>query len=293
MFDVVVIGNGPAGISAALYTLRANLKTAIVSVGLGSLKKAHLIENYYGVGAVSGTHLHAFGVAQATELGGEIITAEVLNVAQNDENFIVDTTLGKHETRAVIIACGFTRVKSGVKTLDEFKGSGVSSCAVCDGFFYKDKDVGVLGSGSYAVNEANYLKNLAKTVTIFTDGQKLAEELPSRINLINEAVESVEIEENVLTNRQLFKGVKCDSGKVYGLDGLFLAVGTASAVNFAQKLGIITNDKGNILVDDESKTNIGGVFACGDCTGGVAQIGVAVGSGVVCGLSVIKYLRKG
>ena len=157
MYDVIIIGSGPAGISAALYTQRGGLKTLIISKGSSSLEKAHKIQNYYGlVEEISGKELYKIGIEQAKRIGVEIIEDEVVQIS-NEKNFKVTTINAEYDATNVILATGINRKESTIKGIKEYEGKGISYCAVCDAFFFRGKDVAVIGDGNYAVHEAEIL----------------------------------------------------------------------------------------------------------------------------------------
>lgn len=157
LYDVLIVGKGPAGISAALYALRANLSVAIVAKDAGALSRAHLISNYYGLEApVPGADLEKRGEAQAKALGAEFFDGEVLDLMFSDV-FELKTKDAAFKAKTVIVAAGAVRSKAPVTGLDSYEGRGVSYCAVCDGFFYRKKPVAVLGNGAYALAEAKEL----------------------------------------------------------------------------------------------------------------------------------------
>ena len=162
MYDVIVIGSGPAGISAGIYLKRAEKNVCIITDGNSALKKAKKIENYYGVESISGEELYSIGLKQAKKLEIPIERDEVTNISFH-KNFIVRTVNREYEAKYVVIATGTNRTAPKVKGLKEFEGKGISYCAICDGFFYKDKDVAVVGNGNYAIHEAETLKLVAKS----------------------------------------------------------------------------------------------------------------------------------
>ena len=146
MYDVIIIGAGPAGTSASLYLKRANLNVLIISKGYGALEKAGKIENYYGLTeTVSGKELFEIGVEQAKKLGAQIVEDEVTNLILEDSYFTIDTVnRRKYQAKRVILATGTNRKSTDIKGIQEYEGKGISYCAVCDAFFYKNKDVAVL-----------------------------------------------------------------------------------------------------------------------------------------------------
>ncbi len=173
MEKVIIIGAGPAGISAALYAVRGNLDPLVINNGIGALKKAEKIENYYGLEhPLSGQELYDTGIAQAKALGVRILDAQVLGVGGFD-TFVVKTTEGEFETQSLILATGSKRAAPKIPGVKEFEGKGVSYCAICDAFFYRGKDVAVLGNGvvdsatevSALHRRSRVLKNLREKVS--------------------------------------------------------------------------------------------------------------------------------
>ncbi len=171
-----------------------------------------------------------------------------------------------------------------IQGIQELEGRGVSYCAICDGFFYRNKEVSVLGSGKYALSETNDLINIAKKITILTNGEKAPEFRADNVEILTKPVK--EIRGTGKVEKVIFK----DNTELK-TDGIFVAQGTATANDFAKKLGIITN-KESIKVNEKMQTNIPGIYACGDCTGGLLQISKAVYEGTVAGLQVIKYVKQ-
>lgn len=284
MYDVIIVGAGPAGMSAALYTLRANLSTLIIGKDGGALEQTDKIENYFGTGGViSGKELLEKGQLQVENLSGKFFKEEVVAIDWA-ENFTVSTQSNKYDAKAVIIATGNKRNTAKIKGLDRLEGKGVSYCAVCDAFFYKGKDVGILGSGEYALHEAMALHSLVNSITVFTDGKEISAEFPSDMKIVTEPVDEITGEEKV-------SGVRTKDGSEYKLDGVFVALGTAGAGELARKLGLpVENNR--ISVNPDKSTMIPGIFSAGDCIGGVLQIATAVGEGAEAALSAIKYLKS-
>lgn len=284
LYDVIIIGSGPAGISAGLYTKRAGLKTLIISKGVGTLEKAEKIENYYGFLSQGGIELQKVGENQAENLGIEIKREEVMNISYN-ENFIVETLNFEYEAKIVVIATGNNRKKSNIKGLKEFEGRGVSYCATCDGFFYQGKNVAVLGNREYAIHEAQNLLPIAKKVILLTNGEQLVEKRH----------EGIEVDENKIRE---FRGtnsieqVEFEDNTIKKIDGVFIALGMASSSDLAKKIGIMLDEKENIKVNNKMETNVKGIYACGDCTGGIFQVAKAVYEGMVAGMSIIQYLKN-
>ncbi len=284
MYDIVVIGRGPAGISAALYAVRAGMKTAVVGSGIGALEKAKLIENYYGLeSSLSGAEIQKRGEKQIRDLGVDILSDEVTGVGLF-EDFVVETAAGDYPCKSVILAVGKSRKTVNIPGLKELEGRGVSYCAVCDGFFYRGKAIGVLGNGDYAVNEARHLAGFSQDITIYTNGLSYKAKQDNCCKVDTRKILAV-LGDDKLT------GLHLEDGGTVELDGLFVAVGQASASDFAMKLGVEVVD-GNIKVDINNMTNLPGVFAAGDCIGGLNQLSTAVGEGAIAGQRASEYVKR-
>lgn len=285
MYDVIIIGGGPAGISAGLYTQRANKKTLIIYQESTSLQKAAKIENYYGFeDGISGSNLYKTGIKQAQNIGIKTLKEEVIRVGIIEEGFEVVTDKNIYFAKAIIIAIGTKKNKTNIKGVKELEGKGVSYCAICDGFFYKNRNVAVIGSGSYALSETNDLINIANKITILTNGEKAPEFRADNVEVVDKKIEEISGENRV-------KEVRFTDGTTLETDGVFIAQGTAGSIELAKKIGLMTNgDK--IVVDQNMQTNINGIYACGDCTGGLLQVSKAVYEGTVAGLEVNKYLKE-
>ena len=280
IYDCIVVGGGPAGAGAALYTARAGLETAVVKMDGGALEKAKLIENYYGVGRITGKSLIKIGIENAKAAGAVFRTDEILDI-QYDGYFNIIGRKNSYKAKTVILATGSKRNRPNVKNLEGLEGRGVSYCAVCDGFFYKGKTVAVLGFKDYALHEAEYLKNLAAKVILLTNGKPAPD---SEFETVTEKIKSI-------TGENRVTGALTGDGTEIAFDGLFVAYGTASGVDFAKKLGVEC-DGPVIKTDAKMATAVPGVFAAGDCTGGLLQISKAVGEGAVAATSAISYLKK-
>ncbi len=282
MYDVCVIGRGPAGLSAGIYAVRAGSKTLVVGGKGGALSLAKRIDNYFGIATISGQDLLDAGESQYTALGGEALTAEVTAVEMTPDGFLLHAGDSMIEARTIVIATGKGRKAAGLPGEDAFLGRGVSHCAVCDGFFFKKKRVGVLGSGEYAASEARQLLAFTQDVTVFTDGKQPQTEMPCAVH--TEKLAAVEGDARI-------SGVRTAEGTVFALDGLFIARGSAGASELALKLGVPT-DNGCIRVDKDEMTALPGVFAAGDCLGGLCQVSVSVGTGALAGQRAAEFARR-
>ncbi len=285
MYDVIIIGAGPAGISASLYIKRANLNPLVIYNDKSSLEKSEKIDNYYGFEkGIDGKKLYEDGIKQAKNLGIDIKNEEVIKIEFVEEGYSVTTSKNKYNAKCVILATGNKKNTPNIKGIKDFEGKGISYCAICDGFFYKDKNVVVIGSGNYAISETNDLINISKEITILTNGKEAPEIRADNVKVNEKKIREIRgdsrAEEIEFTDNSRLK-----------TDGIFVAEGIAGSLEFAKKLGIITKNN-KIIVNEKMKTNLPGIYACGDCTGGLLQISKAVYQGTVAGLEAIKYLKK-
>lgn len=285
MPSILIIGGGPAGLSAAIYAARAGIQTIVAYKDGGALEKTDKIENYFGfVDVVSGPELLARGRAQAERLGAQLIQTEVTGVEYAEKGFTVKTTQGAFPADAVILATGAPRATPPIPGVRELEGHGVSYCAICDAFFYRGKAVAVLGEGEYALEEARTLLPVAASVTLLTSGAPAPSELPEGLLVDTRPVAAIEGEDKVAR-------VTFQSGDPLAVDGVFIAYGTAGSSDFARKLGAQL-DGNKIQATEDGATAVPGLFAAGDCTGGLLQVAKAVSDGAQAALSAIKFVRK-
>ena len=282
--QAVIIGGGPAGVSAALYLARAGIAAAIIENGPGALARAHKIDNYYGISA-SGSKIYANGLEQAHSQGVQIINDEVIGVEYIDSfTLSLKNTKESLTTSTLILATGTKNVSLNLPGLVQLEGKGISYCAVCDGFFFRKKKVAVLGSGAFALHEAEYLRHLASSVTILTNGQDAAAAQAAGFATITAKLTAVQGE-------QRLNSISFADGTALEVDGLFIAMGTADSTDIARKLGAQINGR-FIRIDSDGATNIPGLFAAGDCTGGLLQIAKAVHEGARAGLTALNFIRQ-
>ena len=284
MNDVVIIGSGPAGLSAALYILRAGFSVTVIGKDNGALEKAESIQNYFGLERpISGHELVEIGKKQVRELGGTILQDEVVGIKW-DGDYTVSTVNTEISAKAIILTTGASRKRMKIKSLDQFEGYGVSYCAICDAFLYRGREVAVLGNGEYALHEIQELINITGPITLLTNGMEPAADFPPQVNIITTPLAE-------LTGDQYLESIRFQDGTSLKTSCLFVALGTAKGSDLARKLGIRLEDE-RIVVNEQMDTGLPGVFAAGDCIGGVLQVSVAVGEGAKAALSCIRYLRS-
>ncbi|MBQ2221505.1 MAG: NAD(P)/FAD-dependent oxidoreductase, partial [Acidaminococcaceae bacterium] len=271
---------------------RAGADVTVISRGNGALAKAEKIENYYGLAEpVTGAELEANGIAGAKRLGVNFIEDEVVGVAMNDDftGLVVQTPNRTCEAKAVVLAAGSTRLAPKIPGLKELEGKGVSYCAICDAFFYRQKTVAVLGEGEYALHEAEILLPHASKVMLFTNGKEPVVEIPDTIEVHKEKIIAVEAENE--NGMERVCGLRAEDGALTPVNGLFVALGTAGSVDLARKIGAGTENN-RVVVDGDMATNVPGLYAAGDCTGGLLQVVKAAYEGAVAGLAAAKYARR-
>ncbi len=290
--DVFIVGQGPAGLSAAIYTARAGLSTCVIG-GTPKIAADYAIDNYFGfTETISGKELMDRGKAQAQRFGVEIFEEKALQIHQNEAGlFHIKTNANEYEASAVILATGVSRVRPGIDNLSQYEGLGVSYCVSCDGFFIRGKKVIVVGEAIFAANQALELLQYTPHVSICTQRKPVAitDEFMARLKEANIAVNEKKIVR--LHGENGLETVEYDDGSQEDVAGLFIALGEASSTDFAYTLGV--EQKGAFLIaDEEQKTNLPGLFAAGDCVGRYLQISVAVGEGAMAAHSAISYVKK-
>ncbi len=297
-YDLVIIGSGPAGYAASIYCSRYKINHVVVgSLFGGTITSAHKVCNYPGYEEISGTDLMMKMRDQALKYGANEKMAKVISVKKESSFFEVDTENGEVlSAKAVLIATGTKRRKLGIPSEEKFEGKGISYCSTCDGMFYKDKVVGVIGGANAANMTATYLSDIAKKVyIIYRKGELRGDKL-----WIDEVMEKQNVELVLNANVVEFLGdevlnaVKIDQGdRVIDLDGVFLEIGSDPSLDF--DAGVKLTKEGYIVVDAEQKTNIDGIFAAGDITdgsNGFQQVVTACSEGAIASNSIYYWLKS-
>ena len=300
MYDIIIIGGGPAGLTAAVYARRAG-KSALVlekaSFG-GQITYSPKIENFPSAVSISGTELADKMMEQALAQGADIELEEALSVEKTDDIFKVTTDFSEYEAKAIIIATGAKHRLLGVEGEENFVGKGISFCAVCDGAFYSGKEVMVIGGGNSALVEATLLAEICKKVTIIQNLPYLTGEKTTADALV--ARENVEVIYSTVVKE--FKGgdeleavvLKSDDGSEQTLspDGVFVAIGLAPENTAFENLAEL-NQWGYVVSDENCLTKTEGVFVAGDCrTKAVRQIATATADGAVAALKAVEYIDR-
>ncbi len=300
--DVIVIGGGPAGLTSGIYTGRAQLKTLILEKGLpgGQIAQTEEVENYPGFDeAVSGPELSQRMVRQAEKFGAEILMEEVQRIERSGERFVVTGYDGLYEAGALIIATGATPRRLGVPGEDGFYGRGVSTCATCDGFFYRGKNVIVVGGGDAAVEEGLFLTKFADSVTVVhrrselranKEAQRRAFANPKMTWVWNTVVEEV-LGDGQVTGVAV-RNVETGEPSTLPTDGVFIYVGHNPNTDYLGGL-IELSSTGYAKVHDDIYTNVPGIFAAGDVADEVyRQLATSVGAGTRAAMAAERYLAE-
>ncbi len=302
MYDTIIIGAGPAGMTAALYAARSNLKVALLERGIpgGQMNNTADIENYPGYANISGPELAEKMFEPLENLGVEHLFGLVEKIEDRGDFKEVITEDERFEAKTVIIASGANHRHLGVPGEEDYNSRGVSYCAVCDGAFFRDEDLLVVGGGDSAVEEAIFLTRFAKSVTIVHRRDELrAQKVLQDRAFANEkirfvwdsVVESIHGDERKVTG-VTFKNVKTGEISQADFGGIFIYVGLDPVSEFAKDLGI-TDEAGWILTDHQMKTSVAGIYAVGDVRQkDLRQITTAVGDGAIASQEVYKYLTE-
>lgn len=295
-YDVLIIGAGPAGLTAALYSARNGLKVGVVAKEIGGTANSILLlENWPGFRG-RGSELMKQFYEQVKEYDIDFILEEVVGLNKKGKEFLVRTNKQEIFSKSVIIATGTERRKLNLENEKEFIGKGVSYCVTCDSFFFKEKTVGIVGGSDCATNSALALSDIAKKVYLFYRKDKLRcekiteEKIKSKKN-IEVVYNSVPKE---LVGKEKLEEVKLDvNGKLksFEVDGLFIEIGALPLTKISQSLGLKLDKENYIVVDENMKTSIKGIFAAGDVTNQkLKQVVVASGQGAIAAKSVGDWL---
>lgn len=300
-YDVIIVGAGPAGLTAAIYASRANLKVLIVEseVNGGKLSKTYEIENYPGIKAISGLELANQLTEHGQKFGAELISGEVVQIKNNDTYKTVVFKDGKSiDSKTVIVATGTKERPLDLPHASEFTGRGISYCAVCDGFFYRNKNIVIIGGGNSALEEALYLASIAAKVTIvirrdvFRGDAKVVDKVKEneKIEIITKHLpEELIIEDNKITGLKI-KNVDTGETKIVECSGIFPYIGADPCTSFLDKE--MLNDHGYILANADMSTSVAGIYAAGDCIQkDLRQVVTACNDGAIAANSIVKYLK--
>lgn len=302
IYDVIVIGGGVAGASAGMYAARFNLKTLVfAAVPGGLITTTHLVENYPGIKSITGPDMGVLFIEHARETGAEFQFSLVKQINKITEKSypifeVIDSSEKKYYAKTIVLATGTNHKHLGVPGEKEYSSKGVSYCALCDAVFFKNKVVAVVGGGDSAAIEAKILSDHAAKVHVFVRGDAMRAE-PINLQRIeqNEKIQihyQTEIAE-VMGNGNQVTGVKLKNGETIELQGVFVAIGWDPQNELAKQLGVELDNRGMIIINRYSETNIPGVFAAGDITNAeFKQAIIGAAEGVSASYKIYKYLES-
>lgn len=294
MYDIIIIGSGPAGMTAAIYALRAGKKVLVIekeNLG-GRISTTPIVGNYPGFIEISGQELANNFYEQVINLGGEVELDIVIKIEDGNIKKVI-TEGNTYEGKSIVIASGTQHRKLGLKNEENLEGSGISYCALCDGAFYKDKDVAIVGGGNTAIQYAILLSNICKKVYIIQDleyvtcEKVLSDSIKSKGNVetyFNSKVTKINGEKEL-------NSIEINNEHTIKIEGLFIAIGQIPQTSICKEL--INIDKyGYIITDENQKTNIDGIYAAGDCcVKKVRQLTTAVNDGTIAAINIVNYLE--
>ena len=300
MYDIIIIGAGTAGLSAAIYTTRAGKNTLVLESAFygGQIINSHKIENYPAIKQITGVDFATALYDQAVELGAQVKFEKVNSIVNTSTNKVVNTSKNSYECKSIIIATGSKRRELNIENEKKFTGYGVSYCATCDGAFYKGRDVAIVGGGNTAITDAIFLAHYCKKVYLihrkntFRAEARLVENLKKHQNIVyllesqvveligNDSLEQIAVMNNNTGEKQLIN-----------IDGLFIAIGHIADNSFCSDI-ISVDSAGYIIASEDCATNIPGIYAVGDCrTKYTRQLATAAGDGAVAGIAACEYIN--
>ncbi|MFW9823786.1 MAG: NAD(P)/FAD-dependent oxidoreductase [Candidatus Thorarchaeota archaeon] len=295
-YDLIVLGGGPTAIGCAIYAARFSLDVLIVGKTFGGLiATTHVVENYPAITSISGTGLMEMFRDHMNSLNIPYISDEIRSIERVNDHFELHSFFQNFKAYSICIATGSERKKLGIPGEEQFAGRGVSYCATCDGPFYRDKVVCVIGGSDSAAKEALFLAQNASKVYIIYRGKEIrAEPINKKRVYDNDKIEII-YETNVVEIKgdSNVKSVSFDNGKKLELDGVFIEIGSIPNSDLAKRIGVKTNEKGEIMISRKSETNIPGVFAAGDVADApFKQAITGVSEGVIAAYSAFDYLKE-
>lgn len=297
IYDIAIVGGGPAGLTAAIYAARYGLKTVVFSDSFGgTISYAHKVCNWPGEKEISGMDLSTKILEQVQDLGVEVNFEKVMAIDKQDKSFIVNSDQKTIKAKKIVLAIGRARRKLGVKREEELTGKGISYCATCDGGFYKGKVVGVVGGSDAAVTSALLLADIAdKVYLIYRKEELRAKKSWVDLATTNPKIEILyKTEVTELLGQDKLTGIKTNAGREIILDGLFIEVGSVPNTELLSKLNISLDNHNYIIVDSKQKTNQEGIFATGDATNSteLKQVITAASQGAVAAYAAYVEIKE-
>ncbi len=295
-YDIIVLGGGPTAIGCAIYAARFAMDVLVIGKTFGGLiATTHIVENYPGITSVSGLGFVEMFRDHMQSLNISYISDEINSIEKVNDHFVLHSFFQKFKAYTICIATGSERRKLGIPGEQEFAGRGVSYCATCDGPFFKDKVVCVIGGSDSAAKEALFLAQNAKKVYIIYRGEEIrAEPINKERVYENDKIEI--IYKTIITEirgENSVKSVIFDNGKEFEVDGVFIEIGSIPNSDLAKRIGVNTNEKSEIIINRKSETNIPGIFAAGDVADApFKQAITGVAEGVIAAYSAFDYVKE-
>ncbi len=295
-YDLIVLGGGPTAIGCAIYAARFAMDVLVIGKIFGGLiATTHIVENYPAITSVSGQGLMEMFRDHMNSLKIPYISDEIKSIERVDDHFELNSFFQKFKAYSICIATGSERKKLGVPGEEDYAGRGVSYCATCDGPFYKDKVVCVIGGSDSAAKEALFLSQNVKKVYIIYRGEEIrAEPINKQRVYDNDKIEII-YETNILEIKgdNTVKSVIFDNGKEFEVNGVFIEIGSIPNSELAKRIGVKTNEKGEIIINRKSETNIPGIFAAGDVADApFKQAITGVSEGVIAAYSAFDHVKE-
>ena len=296
IYDLIVLGGGPTAIGCAIYAARFAMDVLVIGKIFGGLiATTHLVENYPGITSTSGQGFMEMFKEHMNSLSIPYITDEIRSIEQASDHFVLHSFFQKFKAKSVVIATGSERKKLGIPGEFDFAGKGVSYCATCDGPFYRDKTVCVIGGSDSAAKEALFLSQNVKKVYIIYRGEEIRAEPINKKRV--EQNKKIEIIYNTniieIKGKNTVSSVIFDNGKEFEVDGVFIEVGSIPNSDIAKRIGVKTNDKDEIIINRKSETNIPGIFAAGDVADApFKQAITGVAEGVIAAYAAFDHIKE-
>lgn len=294
-YDVVIIGAGPAGMTAAIYLKRAGINPLILEKDApgGTLNKTHKIENYPGYVDKDGTTLAFRMYSQIEELGIDLKVEAVKSIEKENDIYKIITDNNEYQTKYILIATGKIPRKLDAKDAEKFVGKGISYCATCDGALYKNKAVAVIGGGNSAMEAASYMSNIANHIYVINRSNTLKADEKEKNILENENVEVIyEAKVTEIIGNESVEKIHLDNNQELDVSAVFVCIGQDSNAGYYQNLKLETDNEG-IIVDSNMKTSDDNIYACGDAVSkSLYQVVTATSEGAIAAINIIKNKKK-
>ena len=295
IYDIIILGGGPTALGCAIYAARFALDFLVIGKTFGGLiTSTHIVENYPGITSVSGPELMEMFRDHINSLNIQFITDEIISIEKEDNHFVLKSFFMIFRTYTIVVATGSERRKLGIPGEEEFTGKGVSYCATCDGPFFKDKIVCVIGGSDSAAKEALFLAQTAKKVYIIYRGEEIrAEPINKKRVYENDKIEII-YKTNIteIKGDGSVKSVIFGNGQEFEVDGVFIEIGSIPASDIVKGIGVELNDRNEIIINRKSETKIPGIYAAGDVADApFKQAITGVAEGVIAAYSIFDYLK--